>query len=214
MVDWKDLLKPNKKKLILFLLFLVVFYGVFTTLFLGHEFFFFALGKSSALMTFYFIPIFVTYLVACSLDYFLDKGDLKNWISPNKTKLILFITLLVPFYAVFLFFALGLPNSINSFNYVLFYILPLVISYLVASSLDFFIESKSVKYGLGGLFALGSAFLGYLFYKSFSQPIVYDPVHPTNCRETCEGIIHNATNKSDKIMEKYNQCVQNCTANQ
>jgi hypothetical protein len=132
--------------------------------------------------------------------------NIKDLLKPTGLKIVLSLALLVP--------SLILSFIVISFSLqkiIFLIVLGIVISYLIASFLDYFIKSRNVKIIIASISGLVSVVAAYIIYKIISEPVICDPVHePSQCELACREIIENATNRTSEVMQKFQECVRNC----
>ncbi len=142
---------------------------------------------------------------------------IKEFLKPNWMKIILSITWLVPV----LIFCFILFGGINAQAILLIFIIAIIISYAIGSCLDYFIRNKTVKIIIASLSGLLSIAISYIVVRSITgamvcdpvhNPIICDPVHqPSQCEAACNKIMDQATNVTDVVSQKFQECLQNCT---
>ena len=96
--------------------------------------------------------------------------DLMELLWPNKLKVLLAVTLVVP-----AFFIIQVVPGYSRDNLLIPLILAIVLAYWVASFIDLFIESRTTKIAIATIAAIVSIVLGYLFTQATTM--VCDPVH-------------------------------------
>jgi hypothetical protein len=130
---------------------------------------------------------------------------LREFIFPNKFKIVLFIMLFIPSITLIMIL-LGSNNLYYSFRYfspsfitnnlLLFIIsiftlllLGLILSYVFGCFIDYFIQNEKVKITIAIISGMVSLLIIYAFYKMVTEPIICDPVHiPTNNQTICDPV--------------------------
>jgi hypothetical protein len=93
-----------------------------------------------------------------------------NFLRPNRLKLILAATLIVP-----TLFCVLLITGFSLWEPVVPVVIALVIGSLAACVIDYLVQSRTLKIAIASVAALVSIILGYLMVRSMTM--VCDPVH-------------------------------------
>jgi hypothetical protein len=119
--------------------------------------------------------------------------DLKGLLQPNKFKLTLFVLLAVPCITLIMavfgrnYIYTGYKYFISPFMLVNpalflisispFLIVGLVLSYMLGSLIDHYIQNQNLKIFIALISGMISLIIVYTVYKMVTEPIICDPVH-------------------------------------
>ncbi|MEN6329722.1 MAG: hypothetical protein ABFC91_05455 [Methanobacteriaceae archaeon] len=115
---------------------------------------------------------------------------IKKLLEPKKWKITLFIMLIIPCISLILltfaflvqdFYYAGSSSSPLFFDFILVAVLiGLILSYLLGSFMDHFIQSERVKIIIAIFSGIVSILIVYSLYKMLTEPVICDPVHTPN----------------------------------
>lgn len=114
----------------------------------------------------------------------------RELLEPTQLKITLFLVLIIPCISltllplVFLvqdFYYAGYSSSPLFFDFIVIAVLiGLILSYLLGSLLDYFIQSERIKIIIAFFAGMISLLIVYSLYKMLTEPVICDPVHTPN----------------------------------
>lgn len=164
--------------------------------------------------------------------------DVRELLKPNKFKLTLFLMLSIP--SITLIIVILGRNYLNfGYNYFSspfilvnpllflisispFLVAGLILSYLLGSIIDHYIQNENLKIFIALISGLISLIIIYILYKMVSEPIICDPVHMPQNQTICDPVhepgpedsyhiqvLKEIKVDSQVVEDSFQQCIQN-----
>jgi hypothetical protein len=164
--------------------------------------------------------------------------DIKELLKPNKFKLTLFLMLSIPCITL-ITLILGRNYIYSGYRYFsspfilvdpllflisisIFLVAGLILSYLLGSFMDHYIQNQNLKIFIAFLSGMISIIIIYILYKLVTEPIICDPVHMPQNQTICDPVhepgvgesYHTQVLKeievdSQAVQDSFQQCIQN-----
>jgi amino acid permease len=155
---------------------------------------------------------------------------IRELLEPTQLKITMFFVLIIPCISLILltfaflvqdFYYAGYSYSPLFIDFIVIAVLiGLILSYLLGSFLDIFIQSERVKIIIAIFSGIVSILIVYTLFKMITEPVICDPVHTPN--QTICDPVHQPSQgdfSADKLMElhvdgsavksSFKECIQN-----
>lgn len=153
--------------------------------------------------------------------------EVRELLKATKLKITLCLVLIIPCISLILltfaflvqdFYYAGYSTSPLFFDFIVIAMLiGLILSYLLGSLLDYFIQSERVKIIIAVFAGMISLLIVYILYRILTEPVICDPVHTPN--QTILEPVQPPITDVDELMEfdvdvsvvksSFQECLQN-----